>query len=56
MEVKLSQELLNGIVAHLGTRPYQEVFQLIKAIEKEVGPQLQPEPAEEPEPETKPEV
>lgn len=29
----VSLELLNSITAYLGTRPYQEVYQLINAIQ-----------------------
>ena len=28
-------QLINQILAYLGTRPYQEVFQLIEALQKE---------------------
>lgn len=32
--MNLSVELVNGILGYLGTRPYQEVFQLIAAIQE----------------------
>ena len=35
----LSINLLNQILGYLGTRPYQEVFQLVDAIQKEVQAQ-----------------
>jgi len=35
MEVKLSVNTVNQILGYLGTRPYQEVFQIIEAIQKE---------------------
>ena len=35
MEIKLSVNTVNQILAYLGSRPYQEVFQLIEAIQKE---------------------
>ena len=35
MEVKLSVNVVNQILGYLGTRPYQEVFQIIEAIQKE---------------------
>lgn len=38
-EIKLSTNLVNGILQYLGTRPYTEVFQLIEAIQKEAKDQ-----------------
>jgi len=35
MSITLSLNTINQILAYLGTRPYQEVFQLIEAIQKE---------------------
>ena len=35
MEVKLSVNTVNQILGYLGTRPYQEVFQIIEVIQKE---------------------
>ena len=35
MEVKLSVNTVNQVLGYLGTRPYQEVFQIIEAIQKE---------------------
>ena len=35
MKVKLSVNTVNQILGYLGTRPYQEVFQIIDAIQKE---------------------
>ena len=35
MEVNLSVNTVNQILGYLGTRPYQEVFQIIEAIQKE---------------------
>lgn len=40
-EFKLSTQLLNSVMGYLGTRPYQEVFQLIDALQKEVTSQSQ---------------
>ena len=34
-EVKLSTNLVNAILGYLGSRPYQEVYQMIEAIQKE---------------------
>jgi len=44
-KINLSVQLLNSIMGYLGTRPYQEVFQLIEAIQKEA--KEQPEPKDE---------
>jgi len=35
MDIKLSVNTVNQILGYLGSRPYQEVFQLIEAIQKE---------------------
>ena len=40
-EFKLSTQLLNSVMGYLGTRPYQEVFQLIDALQKEVKSQAE---------------
>ena len=34
--VQVSLALLNSIVGYLGTKPFQEVHQLIEAVQKEV--------------------
>ena len=34
-KVTLSTTLVNNIMAYLGTRPFQEVFQLIQEVQKE---------------------
>jgi hypothetical protein len=34
MKLQLSIELANQLLAYLGTRPYQEVFLLIQAIQE----------------------
>ena len=41
-KITLSTQLVNQIMAYLGTRPFQEVFQLIEAVQKEAQAQ-QPE-------------
>jgi hypothetical protein len=38
MNLQLSIELANQILGYLGTRPYQEVFQLIQAIQEAAKP------------------
>lgn len=38
-EYKISLETLNAVLAYLGNRPYQEVFNLIKAIQDEASKQ-----------------
>jgi hypothetical protein len=35
-KITLSTTLINNIMAYLGTKPFQEVFQLIDAVQKEV--------------------
>ena len=40
-KLSLSVNLVNGIVQYLGTKPFQEVFQLIQAIQQESQGQLQ---------------
>ena len=41
-EIKLSTNLVNGILQYLGTKSYQEVFQIIEAVQKEVAAQQTP--------------
>ena len=41
-KLQISTQLLNSIMGYLGTRPYQEVFQLIEAVQNEA--KNQPEP------------
>lgn len=48
-KVELSLNLVNGILGYLGTRPYQESFQLIQAIQEQVIPQLPMPAAAQPE-------
>jgi len=45
--ITLSTQLINKIMAYLGTRSYQEVFQLIAEIQKEAESQVNPKPVEE---------
>ena len=37
--MKLSDQLLNALIGYLGSRPYQEVYQLIDALQKEIKEQ-----------------
>ena len=39
-EVKVSMQLMNGILQYLGTKPYGEVFQIVNAVHAEVQPQI----------------
>ena len=41
-ELKLSTNLVNAILQYLATKPYQEVFQIVEAIQKEAASQAQP--------------
>jgi hypothetical protein len=37
--MKISDQLLNALIGYLGSRPYQEVYQLIDALQKEIKDQ-----------------
>ena len=37
--MKMSDQLLNALIGYLGSRPYQEVYQLIDALQKELKEQ-----------------
>ena len=39
-KITLSTQLINSILAYLGSRPYQESFQLIETIQKEAKESL----------------
>jgi hypothetical protein len=43
-KIELSLNLVNAVLQYLGTRPYQEIFQMVQAIQQEAAPQVQPEP------------
>ena len=47
-KIELTLPLVNAVLQYLGTRPYQEVFPLVQAIQEQATPQL-------PIPEIKPE-
>jgi len=42
MELKLPIETVNQVLGYLGTRPYQEVYQLIQAIQDAAKPKESP--------------
>jgi hypothetical protein len=42
-KLTLSTQLVNALLGYLGARPYQEVFQLIEALQKEAKNQVQAE-------------
>ena len=39
-KVELTLPLVNGILQYLGSRPFQEVFQLVNAIHEQATPQI----------------
>jgi hypothetical protein len=41
-ELIISAQVLNQVLGYLGTRPYQEVFQLIEALQSEARSQPAP--------------
>lgn len=41
--IQISTQLANAILAYLGARPYQEVFQLISALQQEAQSQAKPQ-------------
>jgi hypothetical protein len=41
-KIAISTSLLNAILGYLGARPYQEVFQLVEAIQKEAKQAAEP--------------
>jgi len=41
MKLSIDIEVINQVLGYLGTRPYQEVFQMIQAIQEAAKP---PEP------------
>jgi hypothetical protein len=44
-KITLSTQLVNAVLGYLGTRPYQEVFQLIEGLQNEAKAQIA-QPAE----------
>jgi hypothetical protein len=47
-KLQISAQLLNSLIGYLGTRPYQEVFQLVEALQAEAKNQPIPAPVVEP--------
>ena len=41
-KISISVQTLNQVMGYLGTRPYQEVFQLVEAIQKEAQANTNP--------------
>lgn len=40
--INLSLDLVNGVLAYLGSRPFSEVYQLVNQIQAQAQPQLTP--------------
>lgn len=41
-KITVPTQLLNAILGYLGQKPYQEVYQLIEAIQKEAKEAIEP--------------
>lgn len=39
--INLSLDLVNGVLAYLGSRPFSEVYQLVNQIQAQAMPQLE---------------
>lgn len=48
-KIELSLPLVNAVLQYLGTKPYQETFQLIQAIQEQAIPQMPMPAAAQPE-------
>ena len=46
-KITLSVTLINSVLAYLGSRPYQETFQLIEALQKEAQASMAEQPKAE---------
>jgi len=44
VKIHLDLELVNDVLGYLGTRPYQEVYAMIQAIQEAAKPPVAPEP------------
>jgi hypothetical protein len=40
LKIEISLDVVNKMLAYLGTRPYQEVFQIIQSVQKEAEEQM----------------
>lgn len=45
-KITLSVNLVNQVLGYLGSRPYQEVFQMVDALQKEAQNQPKDQPIE----------
>jgi hypothetical protein len=45
-KLTLSVTLINQVLGYLGTRPYQEVYQLVEGLQKEASNQPKDQPIE----------
>lgn len=50
-KITISVDVLNQVMGYLGTRPYQEVFQFITALQAEASGQIIDPVAQDPVPE-----
>ena len=50
-KITISVQILNQVMGYLGTRPYQEVFQFITALQAEASGQIIDPVAQDPVPE-----
>jgi hypothetical protein len=46
-KLTLSTQLVNAVLGYLGSRPYQEVFQLVDALQKEAQANVTEQPKAE---------
>jgi hypothetical protein len=53
-KVEVSLSLMNAVLQYLGSKPFQEVFQLVNAIHEQVQPQIQMPAAVRPDEAAKP--
>jgi hypothetical protein len=48
-KIELSLNLVNAVLQYLGTKPFQEVFQLVQAVQEQAIPQMPMPAAAQPE-------
>lgn len=46
-KIELSVNVINAVLSYLGTQPYQNVAQLVNAIQREASPQIPSTPVAE---------